>query len=235
MVDDGSLDRTADVVESYAREHPGVVLIRNAHAGKGVAVRTGVLAANGSLVFLCDADLSMPIEELGKFMPLMQGGWDIAIGSREAAGARRVGEPAYRHVMGRVFNAVVRLFTLLPFQDTQCGFKCLRTEVARDLFDRVMLYREQVTALKGPMVTGFDVEILFLALKLGYRVAEIGVAWHYAPGSKVNPVRDTYRMVRDVWQVRRNYDAGRYNLPTVRRAEPAHPETGNPPLGARRR
>lgn len=213
VVDDGSDDRTADVVEVRLPAHPNLHLIRNPHRGKGYAVRSGVLAAAGSLVFLCDADLSMPIDELGKFIPLMDAGWDIAIGSREAQGARRYNEPFYRHLMGRVFNGVVRLIAVGQFQDTQCGFKCFRTEVARDLFERVMLYRDGAADVTGPMVTGFDVEVLFLALKLGYRVIEVPVNWYYAAGSKVNPVKDTYRMFRDVVGVRLNYWRGRYDLP----------------------
>lgn len=231
-MDDGSLDDTAALAEAFAAEHPAVRVIRNPHAGKAFAVRTGVESAAGALVFFCDADLAMPIAELAKFLPLMDQGWDIVIGSREGPGARRVGEPAYRHLMGRVFNYVVRAFTTLPFDDTQCGFKCLRTEVARDLFNRVMVYRDRVVNLQGPMVTGFDVELLFLALKLGYRVTEVGVEWHYAPGSKVNPLKDTYRMVRDVWRVRRNYDAGRYQLPPPGNA---HAATGQAQMDARRR
>src|SRR5262249_18371080 len=178
--------------DGLVSQHANLALIRNHHRGKGYAVRSGVLAANGTLVFLCDADLSMPIDELGKFVALMEQGWDIAIGSREAAGARRYGEPAYRHVMGRVFNFVVRAIAVGHFQDTQCGFKCFRTEVARDLFNRVMLYRDDAPEVKGPMVTGFDVEVLFLADKLGYKATEVPINWYYATGSKVNPVKDTY-------------------------------------------
>lgn len=181
------------------------------HLGKAAAVRGGILAARGELAFICDADLSMPIEEVAKFLPSFAQGYDIAIGSREATGAKRYGEPFYRHLMGRVFNRLVRLLTVGGFQDTQCGFKCLRAAVARDLFNRMRLYSDDGRPIKGPMVTGFDVELLFLALRSGYRVAEIPIDWYYAKGSKVNPVRDTFRMFGDVVKVRINDLRGQYN------------------------
>lgn len=209
VVDDGSGDRTAEVAEARRAEMPTLRVIRNPHRGKAYALRTGVLASRGAVVFLCDADLSMPIEEIAKFLPLLQRGYGVVIGSREAPGARRFGEPPHRHLMGRVFNSLVRLVVLSEFQDTQCGFKCLSREAAFDIFPRLQV-RTGESEVKGPMVTGFDVELLYLARKLGYRIAEVGVHWYYAPGSKVNPVRDTLRMIADVLKVRFNDRRGYY-------------------------
>lgn len=216
VVDDGSTDSTAAVVEEFLRHRraPGEIrLVRNPHYGKAYAVRSGVLAARGELIFLCDADLSTPIEEMARFLPPIQGGYDIAIGSREAPGARRYDEPLYRHLMGRAFNRVVRWLTGGPFQDTQCGFKMFRGVVARDLLARGQLYRGGGRPVRGPMVTGYDVEMLFLALKFGYRVAEVPVDWYYMAGSKVNPWKDTFRMLGDVLRVRLNDLRGRYDRP----------------------
>ncbi len=210
VADDGSEDGTAQVVASFAAVDQRFRLLRLAHRGKAAAVRSGILAARGELAFICDADLSMPIEEIGKFVPLFAEGYDVAIGSREAPGAKRYGEPFHRHLMGRVFNRIVRLLTVGGFQDTQCGFKCLRAEVARDLFARMRLYRDDGREIRGPMVTGFDVELLFLAVRRGYRVAEVPVIWYYATGSKVRPVRDTFRMLKDVLLVRLNDWRGMY-------------------------
>lgn len=212
VVDDGSEDRTAEVAEASRAEIPNLRVIRNPHRGKAYALKSGVLASHGSLVFLCDADLSMPIDEIEKFLPPLRQGFGVVIGSREAPGAHRFGEPPHRHLMGRVFNYLVRLVVMSEFQDTQCGFKCLNRQAAFDIFPRLQVRTENVE-VKGPMVTGFDVELLYLARKLGYRIAEVGIQWHYAPGSKVNPVQDTLRMISDVLKVRINDRRGYYDLP----------------------
>jgi dolichyl-phosphate beta-glucosyltransferase len=212
VVDDGSDDRTASVVESYQAAHPDLVhLICNDHRGKGYTVRTGMLAADGDYILFSDADLATPIEEWEKLLSYLEGDYEVAIGSREGMGARRVGEPWYRHLMGRVFNFLVRMVALGGFQDTQCGFKAFRREVAHDLFRRVQLYGEGARKVKGSAVTGFDVEVLFLARKRGYRIKEVPVEWRYGAQTKVNPWRDSVRNLRDVWTVRWNDWQGRYN------------------------
>lgn len=215
VADDGSSDGTAAGVEALAARYPGLRLLRLPHAGKAHAVRRGVQASRGRVVFMCDADLSMPIEDLPKLLAALDGGADIAIGSREAPGAQRFGEPAYRHLMGRVFNRVVRALTGIPFQDTQCGFKCFRGPVAQALFAGLQLYRAPRGVLRGPMVTGFDVEVLFLAHKWGYRVVEVPIRWYHAPGSKVQPAKDTLRMLRDVLAVRWHDLRGHYGAPRL--------------------
>jgi len=212
VVDDGSEDRTAEVAEQFARAlAPMVRLIRNDHRGKGYTVRTGMLAAQGEYILFSDADLATPIEQWDKLRPYFDKGYDVVIGSREGLGARRVGEPWYRHVMGRVFNYLVRLVALGGFQDTQCGFKAFRREVAHDLFRRVQLYGEGAQQVKGAALTGFDVEVLFLARKYGYKVKDVPVEWHYGTHTKVNPVRDSIRNFKDVWAVRINDWRGKYN------------------------
>jgi len=210
VVDDGSEDRTAEIVRGLMPRYPNLRLIENDHRGKGYAVRTGMLAAKGQVVLFCDADLAVPIEETGRLLAWLEEGYDIAIGSREGLGARRYGEPWHRHLMGRVFNLLVRLIAVGHFKDTQCGFKCFRGEVARDLFSSVRLYGEGARPIKGAAATAFDVEVLFLALKRGYRVAEVPVEWHYGLQSKVNPLTDSIRMFRDVLLVRFNDWRGVY-------------------------
>jgi glycosyltransferase involved in cell wall biosynthesis len=211
VVDDGSTDNTADVVEGFMTRYPFVSIIKNDHRGKGYAVRTGMLAAQGTYVLFSDADLATPIDEVDRLLPFLEGGYDIAIGSREGLGAQRINEPGYRHLMGRVFNLLVRLVAVGGFQDTQCGFKCFCREVAQDLFQRVQLYGPEAGLAKGGMVTGFDVEVLFLALKRGYKVKEVPVQWHYGANTKVNPLLDSARMFMDVLRVRLNHWRGRYN------------------------
>ena len=197
--DDGSRDATAAVVAEFAQAHPIVRLIRNPHRGKGAAVRAGMLEARGEYRFLCDADLSMPIEELARFLPPDLDEVDVAIGSREASGAKRYDEPFHRHLMGRVFNAVVRLVAVGGFSDTQCGFKCFRGEAAEWLFRR--------QRIEG---FGFDVEILYLAQRHGYAIAEIPIDWFHVPSSRVSPFRDSLRMFLEALSVRWNDRRGLY-------------------------
>ena len=131
IVENGSVDNTTAVAEAFAAQHPYTRVIHSAK-GKGAAVRMGMLEATGRYRFMCDADLSMPIEEVSKFLPPVSAPYQVAIASREAPGAHRYGEPAYRHLMGRVFNGIVRLLAIPQFQDTQCGFKCFEGDAADD-------------------------------------------------------------------------------------------------------
>lgn len=211
VVDDGSADQTARVVESFVASHPRVKLIRNDHRGKGYAVRTGVLAARGHIVLFSDADLSTPIEEIAQVLPWFDRGYGVVIGSREGKGARRIKEPIYRHIMGRIFNMIVRVLTVRGIDDTQCGFKAFRDDVAKDVFARMKLYGENAKKITDAMVTGFDVEVLFIAQKAGVKIKEIPVEWRYGTETKVNPLKDSWRNFRDVAMVRWNDLRGRYN------------------------
>ena len=176
VVDDGSVDETAAIVARVAQSDVRVRLVRAAHAGKGATVRRGMLEANGRWRFLADADLSMPISELKRFLDAAAPDrGDIIVGSREANGARRVGEPWSRHVIGRVFNWAVRMLVLRGIDDTQCGFKLFSARAAQLLFP--------LQQLDG---FGFDVEILFLARRAGLVIREIPITWVYGRGSKVN-------------------------------------------------
>jgi len=210
VVDDGSDDNTGQVVDSFRAAHSTVTLIRNEHRGKGYAIRTGVLAAHGNIILLFDADSSTPIEEIAELLPWFERGYGIVIGSREGAGARRIKEPFYRHLMGRVFNLIVRLLTVRGIQDTQCGFKAFRDDVAHEIFSRTHLYRDSSQPVAGAMVTAYDVEVLFLGQKLGHKIKEIPVEWRYGTESKVNPLKDSWRNLRDVLLVRWNDLRGRY-------------------------
>lgn len=210
VVDDGSSDGTADVAERVAASDLQMRVIRNPHHGKGVTVRAGMLAGRGRYILYTDADLSAPIEEWGKLLAWLEKGYDVAIGSREGKGAVRYNEPGYRHIMGRIFNRMVQLIALHQFEDTQCGFKAFTRAASEDLFNSVLLYGDDAGVVKGPRVTGFDVEVLYLALKRNYRVKEVPVRWYYSSGSKVNPLRDPLLLLRDVMRVRWNDLRGRY-------------------------
>lgn len=210
VVDDGSDDGTLAIAHAIAASEPGVAVIANDHRGKAFAVRTGILAARTRNVAFSDADLSVPIAEIERLLAALAGGADVAFGSREGPGARRYGEPGYRHLMGRVYNLLYRRILLPGISDSQCGFKAFRTEVAHDLFQRMLVYGGDAQPIKGGMVTGFDTELLFLARRRGYRLAEVGVDWYYGRASKVRPLQDTVRMIIDVFRILANARAGRY-------------------------
>lgn len=200
VVDDGSTDATAGIVRRIAQGDARVVLQQEAHAGKGAAVRAGLLAAAGELRFMCDADLSMPIHELPRFLALVPSECDIAIGSREGQGARRIGEPENRHVLGRVFNALVRAAALPGLNDTQCGFKLFTARAVEAIFPR--------TTVPG---WAFDVEVLVIARKRGLRVREVPIEWHYRELSRVSAFRDSLRMLRDIARIKANALRGVYD------------------------
>lgn len=197
-VDDGSSDRTPELVKLISARDERVRLLRERHRGKGAAVRAGALAARGEIVVFCDADLAHPVEDLTR-LPSLLNGAQVAIASREGSGATRLGEPVHRHVMGRLFNLVVQTLAVPGILDTQCGLKCFTRAAADDLFGR--------QTIDG---FGFDVELLFLARKLGYRVVQVPITWRHVPASRVDPLRDTIRMLSDVLRVRWNDVRGRY-------------------------
>jgi len=200
VVDDGSTDRTAALVREFQNGAEFIDLLQVEHGGKGHAVKSGMMEARGEFLFLCDSDLSMPIDEVSKFLPPALDRYDVAIASREIEGARRYNEPVYRHLMGRVFNLIVRGLAVHGIQDTQAGFKCFRREAARRLFP--------LQTING---WGFDVEILFIAQQRGMRIVEVPINWYYAERSQVRPIQDTYNMFREVLKVRLNARRGLYN------------------------
>lgn len=210
IADDGSDDGTARIAQEAASP-ANVRYLPLPHRGKAAAVRAGVDAARGRFIVFTDADLSTPIEYLEDVVRLLSADLDLVIGTREGAGARRLGEPAYRHLMGRLFNYLVRVLVVRGVQDTQCGFKAFRADVAHDLFGCSLLYRDATTEIRGPLVTGFDVELLFLARKRGYRLCQLPVTWHHVDGSKVRPGIDSLLMVRDTIRVRLNDLRHRYD------------------------
>ena len=200
VVENGSQDRTLQVAQEFARENPALRVMQS-QRGKGHAVRCGMLAAGGKYRLMCDADLSTPIGEVERFLPPALGDADIAIGSREAPGAVRYREPYYRHLVGRVFNGLIQTLLLPGLQDTQCGFKCFRGELANEVFGR--------QTLGG---WAFDVEILFIARRLGYRIVELPIPSHYNPGSKVRVLSDSVRMGLDLLTIRLNGWRGVYDV-----------------------
>ncbi len=202
IVENASHDNTLQIAQDFAANHPYARVIHDDLPGKGRAVKTGMLAAVGDFRFVCDVDLSMPVEEILHFLPPDNSNYEIAIASREAKGAVRYGEPFYRHLIGRVFNTLVRILTLPELNDTQCGFKCFTAKAAETLF---------------PLMTisgwTFDVEILAIARSWGYRIIEIPIPWYYKEHSKIHVMRDSFKMALDLLEIRRNVRLGKYARP----------------------
>lgn len=199
VVDNGSRDATSAVVLQASATFPQLRLLRTDARGKGRAVRTGVLAAHASVVLFADADLSWSVEDLGRVLRLVGESSPVVIGSREGQGARRRGEPAYRHLMGRVFNHVVQTLAVPGIEDSQCGFKAFTAEAARAVFSR-----QRIDGF------GFDVEVLYLARRLGFAIRVVPLHWEHKQNSRVAPVGDTLGMLSDVLRVRLNDWRGMY-------------------------
>ncbi|MCA9862783.1 MAG: glycosyltransferase family 2 protein [Thermomicrobiales bacterium] len=210
VVDDGSSDDTATLAEEALAGLPAGFLVRAPHGGKAAAVRAGMLSSTMEQIAFCDADLATPLDYLTDLRAAVAQGADVAIGSREGEGAGRIGEPPYRHLMGRVFNGLVRVLLTPGIHDTQCGFKLFRAPVARDILRRSRLYAGEPRGVSGPRVTAFDVELLAIAQVRGYRIATAPVLWTYGAGSKVRPAHDTWHNLRDVLHVWIDVKRGRY-------------------------
>jgi dolichyl-phosphate beta-glucosyltransferase len=195
--DDGSKDGTPDLVESLGWRNLRV--LRHANTGKGGAVKRGMIAASGERILFCDADNSTPVEELVRLMLKLDEGFDVAIGSRAAAGATEQNKSLLRKLVSDTLRAIVRVGSGIGVRDTQCGFKLFTRKAAIKLFG--------LQIMSG---FSFDLEILYLAHKFSFSVTEVPVEWFDAPGSKVNPVKDSLRFLRDLVQIRRNDRSGVY-------------------------
>ncbi|MCL4272723.1 MAG: glycosyltransferase family 2 protein [Anaerolineales bacterium] len=201
IVENGSSDHTLELAQEFAQSRPTLRVLQEQKRGKGNAVKRGMLEAHGDYRFICDADLSMPIEELLKFIPPALQQFDIAIASREAPGAVRYNEPPYRHIGGRAVNFIIQLLILPGLNDTQCGFKCFRADIAEAIF------RQQTLA-----GWSFDIEILYLARRKKFTINEIPIHWYFDADSKVSAVRDAVRMISDIFRIHLNAIRGRYDL-----------------------
>jgi glycosyltransferase involved in cell wall biosynthesis len=201
VVDDGSSDSTAELVQGYSATHPQVRLLQNpGNRGKGYSVRNGMRQAAGELLLFTDADLSAPITEAGKLFARIAAGADVAIGSRWLDPALQTArQPLYRQLFGRIFNLLLRLILGLRFKDTQCGFKAFSRRAAQLIFARQRIER-----------WGFDPELLFLAGQLGLKVEEVPVEWADDPRTKIRPLRDGLRIFSEMLRIRWYSLTGKY-------------------------
>ena len=202
VVNDGSRDNTAEIVQTYAAKDSALRLVENpGNHGKGYSVRNGMLHARGKIVLFSDADLSSPIEEAPKLFRALDAGADIAIGSRWLrAETQTQRQPLHRQLFGRIYNLVLRLTLGLQFKDTQCGFKAFKQPAVQAIFPLQKIER-----------WGFDPEILFLARKLKFRVQEVSVAWGHSGGTRINPLVDGSRMVMEMFRIRWYDLSGKYD------------------------
>ncbi len=204
VVENNSKDATAEIVREWMKTIPQLRLISLPQPGKGNAIRTGMLAAQGYYRFMADADFSMPVEEIGKFLPQTHQTAPVAIASREAPGSQRIGEPFYRHLIGRIYNLLVRLLVLPGLQDTQCGYKCFSAEAAQAIFP--------LQKLEG---WSFDVEVLTIARQSGFEIVEVPITWTYQPGSRMHLLKDSLQMAKELLSIRNNKKKGLYRAPKV--------------------
>ena len=202
VVNDGSRDDTAKIIQGYVEHNPIVRLLENpGNRGKGYSVRNGMLNARGELLLFSDADLSSPIEEAPKLFEAIEAGADVAIGSRWLRSELQTErQPLHRQLFGRIFNLALRLILGLSYKDTQCGFKAFARRSAQSIFPLQRIER-----------WGFDPEIIFLAEKQGFRVTEVAVKWAHDEHGRINPLRDGLRMFGEVLKIRWNSITGKYS------------------------
>jgi dolichyl-phosphate beta-glucosyltransferase len=203
VVDDGSKDKTSEVV--YSSKDKRIRLFRNeVNKGKGYSVKRGMLEARNELILFSDSDLSTPIEELDNFLKYLPN-YDVIIASRNMKGSKiKVKQPFFRQMLGRIFPLIVRLLTVRRIKDTQCGFKLFKKEAAKRIFSKMTIDR-----------FGFDVEALYLAKKYKFKIKELPVVWVNDTASTVNPVKDSARMLVDLIRIRINDLSGRYKKQNI--------------------
>jgi dolichyl-phosphate beta-glucosyltransferase len=200
VVENGSNDQTYSKAIAYTRRFSQLHVLQERRRGKGLAVKQGMLKAQGEYRFMTDVDFSMPVEEINRFLPPSLADYDVAIASRESPGSIRYNEPFHRHLVGRIFNILIRKLALPGFHDTQCGFKCFHAPVIDELFT--------YQTIEG---WSFDVEVLYIARQRGYRIVEVPIPWYFNTESKVNVLNDSLRMANDLITIRNNARKGLYD------------------------
>jgi glycosyltransferase involved in cell wall biosynthesis len=200
VVNDGSPDKLVDTVRKYRGKIPNLKFIdRKENKGKGYSVKEGALNANGKYILFADADNSTPFEQIDKLLKYI-GKYDVVIGSRYCKGGKLAHpQPLTRIIGGRVLNLVIQLLATRGIKDTQCGFKLFEHKAAKQIFRRQTFDR-----------FSFDIELLAIARKLGYKTKEVGITWYDDPHSTVKPLKDGIQMIRDAWRVRKNILLGKY-------------------------
>jgi len=209
MSDDGSTDGTIEYLEKFAKHSPQIKVLKNSHAGKGPTVQSGMLAAKGQWRLFADFDQSAPLREVNLLLPHTEK-FDVVIGSREIAGAKRNKEPLHRHIMGKGFNIVVQVLAIPGILDTQCGFKLFSAAATEKIFTHLSVYGLTHEPITDAFTGAFDVEALYLARKFGYKIKEVPIFWQHNDTDRVSPVKDSLRMIRDILRIRKADMQGKY-------------------------
>lgn len=208
VVDDGSSDETPELLDEFIKENPGFRVIHNRHLGKAGSVIVGMLAGMGEIILFSDLDQATPLVELDKLLPWFDKGFDVVIGSRKG---RRAGAPLTRRIMARGFM-LLRSFILglSNISDTQCGFKSFRKKAAQSIFSKLELYSNPEVITGSSVTAGFDIEVLFIAKHLGFKIKEVLVEWHYVETRRVSPIRDSWQGFKDILSIRWRAWQGKY-------------------------
>lgn len=209
LIDDGSTDSTQLLLADFSRQNTKFRVIRNKHQGKAATVISGMLRARNDYIIFTDLDQATPLSEIEKILPWFEKGFDVIIGSRNR---NRTGAPITRVIMARGFMFLRTLFLgLNGITDTQCGFKAFKKEVSQKIFQRLHVYGN-IHEVTGSMVTaGFDIEVLYIAKLLGYKIKEVPVEWHYVETRRVNPLSDSFQALKDIISIRLNAFRGIYD------------------------
>ncbi len=208
VVDDKSTDNTLKLAQDYAKKHKGFRVSAQPHRGKGGTVIAGMLEARGDIVLFTDMDQATPLPEFDKFIPEFRKGADVVIGVRSG----RQGAPLVRKAMAWGFSFLRSLILRLPFKDTQCGFKAFKQDASKEIFKRLKIFSEEQKAKGAAVTAGFDLEVLYVARKLGLKVVEVPVIWHHQDTKRVSPIKDAWQGLRDLVRVRLNAIQGKYKI-----------------------
>jgi len=208
VVDDGSTDGTARLAEKFAKRSDGFRVLKKRHKGKARTVIEGMLDAKGDIVLFTDMDQATPIDQVSKFLREFESGADVVIGSRTG----RKGAPVVRKLMALGFMVLRTVVLRLPYRDTQCGCKAFTRESAREIFSRLKVFGDRQEVKGAQVNAGFDLEVLYVARKLGLRVVEVPVKWQHKGTVRVNPLRDSVYGLRDLLRVRMNAIRGMYKV-----------------------
>jgi len=209
VVDDGSTDESIKLLKKTIQGKKGFRIIRNKHQGKAVAVTCGVLASRGEIILFSDLDQATPLSEIDRLLPYFKKDFDLVIGSRNS---QRRGAPFLRLAMAKGFMILRNLILDLGFKDTQCGFKAFRRKAALKIFPHLQVFNRKRSASGSTVTAGFDIEVLYLAKVLSFKIAEVPVEWHYQETRNVNPVKDSLESLFDLIRIKLHSRSGKYKL-----------------------
>jgi len=206
IVDDGSTDKTVELAKRNIKDKKGFRVLEEPHRGKGGTVIAGSMAAKGEIVLFSDMDQSTPITHIADFLPEFDSGADVVIGKRTG----RKGAPLVRKLMALGFAMIRTVVLRLPFADTQCGFKAFRRGAARKVFGKMRVFLERTNVKGASVQAGFDIELLYIARKIGYKIVDVPVSWDYGERRQVSAVKDSLDALKDILRIRVNALSGKY-------------------------